>query len=28
VPLAIYAVTVEAGRISIDVPDGPLEVNG
>ena len=26
-PLAIYAVVVEAGRVVIEVPDGPLEVN-
>ncbi len=26
-PLAVYAVIVEDGRILIEVPDGPLEVN-
>ena len=26
-PLAVYAVLVESGRILIEVPDGPLEVN-
>jgi nitrite reductase/ring-hydroxylating ferredoxin subunit len=26
-PLAIYAVVVEGGRVLIDVPAGPLEVN-
>jgi 3-phenylpropionate/trans-cinnamate dioxygenase ferredoxin component len=26
--LAIYPVVVEAGRVMIEVPDGPLEVNG
>ncbi len=26
-PLAIYPVRVEGGRILIDVPEGPLEVN-
>jgi 3-phenylpropionate/trans-cinnamate dioxygenase ferredoxin subunit len=26
-PLAIYAVAVVDGRVTIDVPDGPLEVN-
>jgi nitrite reductase/ring-hydroxylating ferredoxin subunit len=26
-PLAVYPVTVEGGRILIDVPDGPLPVN-
>ncbi len=26
-PLAIYPVRVEAGRVFIDVPEGPLEVN-
>ena len=26
-PLAVYAVVVEDGRILIEVPDGPLEVN-
>ncbi len=26
--LAIYPVVVEAGRVVIEVPDGPLEVNG
>ena len=26
-PLAIYPVVVENGRVSIDVPPGPLEVN-
>ena len=26
-PLAVYPVTVDGGRIVIDVPDGPLEVN-
>ena len=26
-PLAIYTVVVEAGRIAIEVPDGPLEIN-
>ena len=26
-PLAVYPVIVEADRIMIDVPDGPLEVN-
>jgi 3-phenylpropionate/trans-cinnamate dioxygenase ferredoxin component len=27
-PLAIYPVIVEDGRVVIEVPDGPLEVNG
>jgi len=27
-PLAVYAVVVEDGRVIIEVPDGPLEVNG
>jgi 3-phenylpropionate/trans-cinnamate dioxygenase ferredoxin component len=27
VPLAVYPVVVEDGRIVIEVPDGPLEVN-
>jgi len=27
-PLAIYPVTIEDGRVLIEVPDGPLEVNG
>lgn len=27
VPLAVYAVLVQNGRILIEVPDGPLEVN-
>jgi 3-phenylpropionate/trans-cinnamate dioxygenase ferredoxin subunit len=26
-PLAVYPVVVESGRILIEVPDGPLEVN-
>ena len=26
-PLAVYAVVVEDGRILIEVPDGPLDVN-
>jgi 3-phenylpropionate/trans-cinnamate dioxygenase ferredoxin component len=26
-PLAVYPVVVEAGRICIEVPDGPLEIN-
>ena len=26
-PLAVYAVVVEAGRVLIEVPEGPLEVN-
>ena len=26
-PLAVYHVVVEGGRVSIDVPDGPLELN-
>jgi 3-phenylpropionate/trans-cinnamate dioxygenase ferredoxin subunit len=26
-PLAVYPVTVDDGRVVIDVPDGPLEVN-
>ena len=26
-PLAVYSVVVEGGRILIEVPDGPLEVN-
>jgi nitrite reductase/ring-hydroxylating ferredoxin subunit len=26
-PLAVYAVVVEAGRVLIDIPDGPLPVN-
>jgi 3-phenylpropionate/trans-cinnamate dioxygenase ferredoxin subunit len=26
-PLAVYPVVIENGRILIDVPDGPLEVN-
>ena len=28
VPLAMYPVAVEDGRILIDIPDGPLPVNG
>ena len=27
VPLAVYPVQVIAGRVTIEVPDGPLEVN-
>ena len=27
-PLAIYPVVIEDGRVVIEVPDGPLEVNG
>jgi 3-phenylpropionate/trans-cinnamate dioxygenase ferredoxin subunit len=27
IPLAVYPVVVEDGRISIEVPDGPLPVN-
>jgi 3-phenylpropionate/trans-cinnamate dioxygenase ferredoxin subunit len=27
VPLAAYPVTIEGGRISIDIPEGPLPVN-
>jgi 3-phenylpropionate/trans-cinnamate dioxygenase ferredoxin subunit len=27
-PLAIYAVVVEDGRVLIEIPDGPLPVNG
>ena len=27
-PLAVYPVVIEDGRVSIEVPDGPLEVNG
>ncbi len=27
-PLAVYAVEVLDGRVVIEVPDGPLEVNG
>jgi 3-phenylpropionate/trans-cinnamate dioxygenase ferredoxin component len=27
VPLAIYPVVVEDGRVIIEVPDGPLEIN-
>ncbi len=27
-PLAIYPVVIEDGRVLIEVPDGPLEVNG
>ena len=27
-PLAIYHVVIEDGRVLIEVPDGPLEVNG
>jgi 3-phenylpropionate/trans-cinnamate dioxygenase ferredoxin subunit len=27
IPLAIYEVVVEDGRVLIEVPDGPLEVN-
>jgi len=27
-PLAVYSVVVEDGRVIIEVPDGPLEVNG
>ena len=26
-PLAVYEVVIEDGRVSIDVPDGPLEIN-
>jgi 3-phenylpropionate/trans-cinnamate dioxygenase ferredoxin subunit len=26
-PLAVYPVLVDAGRVLIEVPDGPLEVN-
>jgi 3-phenylpropionate/trans-cinnamate dioxygenase ferredoxin component len=26
-PLAIYTVVVEAGRVAIEVPDGPLEIS-
>jgi len=26
-PLAVYPVVVEGGRVLIEVPDGPLEVN-
>ena len=26
-PLAVYPVTVESGRVFVDVPAGPLEVN-
>ncbi|HEY0444537.1 MAG TPA: Rieske 2Fe-2S domain-containing protein [Candidatus Limnocylindrales bacterium] len=26
-PLAVYTVVVEAGRVLIDIPDGPLPVN-
>lgn len=26
-PLAVYAVKVEGGRVMIEVPEGPLEVN-
>jgi hypothetical protein len=26
-PLAVYPVVVEAGRVLIEVPDGPLGVN-
>ncbi len=26
-PLAVYPVIVESGRVLIEVPDGPLEVN-
>jgi 3-phenylpropionate/trans-cinnamate dioxygenase ferredoxin subunit len=26
-PLVVYPVTVEGGRVLIEVPDGPLEVN-
>jgi nitrite reductase/ring-hydroxylating ferredoxin subunit len=26
-PLAVYPVVVQDGRVSIEVPDGPLEVN-
>lgn len=26
-PLAIYSVVVEGGRVLIEVPDGPIEVN-
>ena len=26
-PLAVYPVTVENGRVFIDVPEGPLEIN-
>ena len=26
-PLAVYPVVVEGGRVRIEVPDGPLEVN-
>jgi nitrite reductase/ring-hydroxylating ferredoxin subunit len=27
-PLAVYPVVIEDGRVIIEVPDGPLEVNG
>jgi len=27
-PLAVYPVVVENGRVLIEVPEGPLEVNG
>jgi len=26
--LAVYPVVIEDGRVIIEVPDGPLEVNG
>jgi len=26
-PLAVYPVVIEAGRVLIEVPDGPLEIN-
>ncbi len=28
VPLALYPVTVEDGRIVLELPDGPIPVNG
>ncbi len=27
-PLAVYPVVLDDGRVAIEVPDGPLEVNG
>jgi 3-phenylpropionate/trans-cinnamate dioxygenase ferredoxin subunit len=27
VPLAVYPVVIEGGRVSIEVPDGPIQIN-